>query len=72
MAPSKPQANGEKKGKPLKFDFNQKEIFTLNLSAARGRPQGSVKKPKQPKATKTKIKIAVKKTKEPKKKTENK
>ena len=47
-------------------------MFTFNFSAARGRPQGSVKKPKQPKATKTKIKIAVKKTKEPKKKTENK
>ena len=44
----------------------------FDFSAARGRPQGSVKKPKQPKATKTKIKIAVKKTKEPKKKTENK
>ena len=52
--------------------FNQKEILMFNFSAARGRPQGSVKKPKQPKATKTKIKIAVKKTKEPKKKTENK
>ena len=39
----------------------------FNFFAARGRPQGSVKKPKQPKATKTKIKIAVKKTKEPKK-----
>ena len=25
MAPSKPQANGEKKGKPFKFDFNQKK-----------------------------------------------
>ena len=70
MAPSKPQANGEKKGKPFQLDFQNNIMF--NFSAARGRPQGSVKKPKQPKATKTKIKIAVKKTKEPKKKTENK
>ena len=29
MAPSKPQANGEKKGKPFEFDFNQKKYLCL-------------------------------------------
>ena len=29
MAPSKPQANGEKKGKPFEFDFNQKKSLRL-------------------------------------------
>ena len=29
MAPSKPQANGEKKGKPFEFDFNKKKYSRL-------------------------------------------
>ena len=34
--------------------------------SAKGRPKGSVKKPKQPKQTKAKVKAAAKKSKEPK------
>ena len=34
--------------------------------SGKGRPKGSVKKPKQPKQTKAKVKAAAKKSKEPK------
>ena len=36
------------------------------LVSGKGRPKGSVKKPKQPKQTKAKVKAAAKKSKEPK------
>ena len=65
MAPSKAsQPNGEKKG--LCLLRNQSEEISLMLFSAKGRPKGSVKKPKQPKQTKAKVKAAAKKSKEPK------
>ena len=39
------------------------------LISGKGRPKGSVKKPKAPKQTKAKVKAAAKKSKEPKNKT---
>ena len=42
-------------------------IFNGYISVSgKGRPKGSVKKPKQPKQTKAKVKAAAKKSKEPK------
>ena len=42
-------------------------IFNEYISVSgKGRPKGSVKKPKQPKQTKAKVKAAAKKSKEPK------
>ena len=46
-------------------DDNQ-EIDVKMLVLGKGRPKGSVKKPKQPKQTKAKVKAAAKKSKEPK------
>ena len=65
MAPSKAsQPNGEKKGLYL-LDKTLREYF-ITLVSGKGRPKGSVKKPKQPKQTKAKVKAAAKKSKEPK------
>ena len=48
--------------------FNEmSRIFNGYFSlSGKGRPKGSVKKPKQPKQTKAKVKAAAKKSKEPK------
>ena len=65
MAPSKAsQPNGEKKG----LCWLDKTLggFFVWIISGKGRPKGSVKKPKQPKQTKAKVKAAAKKSKEPK------
>ena len=36
MAPSKPQANGEKKGKPFEFDFNKNNLHLIFLQLEAG------------------------------------
>jgi len=53
----------------LKTKINTIHSNLLNI-LGRGRPQGSVKKPKQPKVVKEKVKVAAKKAKEPKPKAE--
>ena len=66
MAPSKPQDSQTKKA------GKNNTIWTLLLYSkfclAKGRPKGSVKKPKQPTKSKAKVKAAAKKEKKEKEK----
>ena len=51
MAPSKPQANGEKKGKPSELDFNQKNIY-VSFFCSKGQAPGLCKEAQAAKGNK--------------------